>query len=144
MGADLQLPRDLAGLRQRGDTWSLRPVTSLKLEAPRSRPDDPSMTVDPYRRCNGIYVPPTPVVHRDDEYHNEFFQSLCLMQRDHFWYRGRHRFLLRGVHRFVSGPAPRRVVDLGGGCGGWVDYLARHAKFPQSELALADSSEACA
>lgn len=115
--------------------------SELEARGPAVAPDDPSMTVDPYRRCNGIYVPPTSVVHRDDEYHSEFFQSLCLMQRDHFWYRGRHRFLLRGVHRFVSGPAPRRVVDLGGGCGGWVDYLARHGKFPQSELALADSSE---
>ncbi len=63
------------------------------------------------------------------------------VQRDHFWYRGRHKFLLRGVHRFVFGPAPRRVIDLGGGCGGWVDYLDRHKAFPISELALADSSE---
>jgi len=30
------------------------------------------MTTDLYRRCDGIYVPPIPVVHRDDEYDSMF------------------------------------------------------------------------
>jgi SAM-dependent methyltransferase len=37
------------------------------------------------------------------------------------------------------GGAPR-VLDLGGGCGGWLRYWQRHAGIAASELALADSS----
>jgi SAM-dependent methyltransferase len=103
--------------------------------------DNASTSTDCYRPCDGIFVPPIAVAHRDDEYHSQFFEALSIMQRDHFWYRGRHRFLLQAVHRFVVGSAPRRVVDLGGGCGGWVDYLNRFRRFPISDLALADSSE---
>lgn len=99
------------------------------------------ITVDPYQPSNGIYVPPVAPAHRDDEYHSEFFEPLLLMQRNHFWYRGRHRFLLHAVRRFAAGRATRRVVDLGGGCGGWVAYLDRHKRFPIADLALADSSE---
>jgi SAM-dependent methyltransferase len=84
------------------------------------------------------------VVHRDDEYDSREFAMLRNMQSRHFWYRGRHRFLLHAVRRsFASRPnPPARVVDLGGGCGGWVDYLGRRADFPIAELALGDSSEA--
>jgi len=78
------------------------------------------------------------VVHRDDEYDSREFAMLRRMQDRHFWYRGRHRFLLHAARRFC--PLPARVVDLGGGCGGWVDYLSRRAGFPIEELALADSS----
>lgn len=80
------------------------------------------------------------VVHRDEEYDSREFAMLRRMQDRHFWYRGRHRFLLDAVRRHVETPA--RVVDLGGGCGGWIDYLARRADFPIEELALADSSQA--
>ena len=54
-------------------------------------------------------------------------ELLGRMQREHFWYRGRHRFLLDGVHRHVPQAAPPggwSVVDLGGGCGGWLAYRA--------------------
>lgn len=80
------------------------------------------------------------VVHRDEEYDSREFAMLRRMQGGHFWYRGRHRFLLHAVRRHA--PRPVRAVDLGGGCGGWVDYLARYAGFPIDELALADSSQA--
>ncbi|WP_165244869.1 class I SAM-dependent methyltransferase [Paludisphaera soli] len=80
------------------------------------------------------------VVHRDDEYDSREFVMLRRMQDRHFWYRGRHRFLLHAVRRQVRRAA--RVVDLGGGCGGWVDYLAKRAGSPIDELALADSSQA--
>ena len=79
------------------------------------------------------------VVHRDDEYDSREFAMLRRMQERHFWYRGRHRFLLDAVRRRIEAPA--RIVDLGGGCGGWVDYLAKRADFPIEELALADSSQ---
>ncbi|WP_165064796.1 class I SAM-dependent methyltransferase [Paludisphaera rhizosphaerae] len=79
------------------------------------------------------------VVHRDDEYDSREFAMLRRMQEHHFWYRGRHRFLLDAVRRHIETPA--RIVDLGGGCGGWVDYLAGRSGFPIEELALADSSQ---
>jgi SAM-dependent methyltransferase len=63
------------------------------------------------------------------------------MQANHFWYRGRHRFLLDAVQRHLDRATSRRVIDLGGGCGGWIAYLAERARFPVSELALADSSQ---
>ncbi|MBN8900772.1 MAG: hypothetical protein J0H57_07010, partial [Rhodospirillales bacterium] len=67
------------------------------------------------------------VVHRDEEYDSREFAMLRRMQGGHFWYRGRHRFLLHAVRRHA--PRPARAVDLGGGCGGWVDYLAKSAGF---------------
>ena len=37
------------------------------------------------------------VAHRDDEYDPAGFEILDRMQERHFWYRGRHRFLLRRI-----------------------------------------------
>jgi SAM-dependent methyltransferase len=82
----------------------------------------------------------TPVVHREAEYDSRGFEQLVRMQRGHFWYRGRHHFLAAGLRRHISPGKPLRAVDLGGGCGGWAAYLARHEPFAISELALADSS----
>lgn len=100
--------------------------------------------IDPYRLDEGIYVPPIPVTHREAEFSSEGFQQLRSMQANHFWYKGRHRFLLCAVHRHVpkvrAGFRPCRVLDLGGGCGGWLAHLLRHKKFAVSEAALADSS----
>ena len=66
------------------------------------------------------------------------------MQREHFWYRGRHRFLSHAVRQWALPRYPRdyrpRVIDLGGGCGGWIRYLADAAIWPGAELALSDSS----
>jgi len=36
-------------------------------------------------------------IHRSHEYNESGFQTLLTMQKDHFWYRGRHRFLLECV-----------------------------------------------
>jgi SAM-dependent methyltransferase len=86
------------------------------------------------------------VTHREEEYDSRGFQLLRRMQNSHFWYRGRHRFLLHAVERFVpdsdNATASRRVVDLGGGCGGWIDYFLRHKRFSVAEITLADSSDA--
>ena len=49
------------------------------------------------RGADGVLVPTTPVAHRDEEYDQAAFDILVKMQRRHFWYRGRHRFLLQGV-----------------------------------------------
>lgn len=84
------------------------------------------------------------VVHREHEYDSRGFDLLWRMQRDHFWYRGRHRFLLAAVRKHLARTMPRgaalSAVDLGGGCGGWVRYLCN--RFPKgfAELALADSA----
>jgi len=91
---------------------------------------------------DGIHRPTTPVQHRDEEYDEAGFETLWAMQEEHFWYRGRHRFLLAALDRFLSsGNPPWSAVDLGGGVGGWIRYLAdrRPARF--GPLALADSSE---
>src|ERR1035441_5474831 len=85
------------------------------------------------------------VIHSEEEYDSRSFGVLRQMQSAHFWYRGRHRFLLHAVNRALRhrdrDRAPVRVVDLGGGCGGWVEYLLARGRLPISEIALADSSE---
>lgn len=104
---------------------------------------EPAVAHDPYvPDSRGIFLPPIAVEHRDDEYPSEGFASLAAMQRDHFWYRGRHRFILHFTRRIASvagGRAGLAAIDLGGGCGGWVSYLERHAP-GRFRLALADSS----
>ena len=80
------------------------------------------------------------ISHRNDEYDENDFAILDDMQERHFWYRGRHRFLLSAVKRHLSGFSSPRVIDMGGGCGGWLAYLARRKTFPIGEMALADSS----
>ena len=88
---------------------------------------------------NVIHRPAKPVVHRNEEYDAENYSQLLRMQREHFWYRGRHRFLLRAVDAEVR-TRGGSAVDLGGGCGGWVAYLHEHRPALFGELALADSS----
>lgn len=90
---------------------------------------------------NGIRLPPFPVQHRDEEYEEGGFETLRDMQELHFWYRGRHRFLLAAVNRYLprSGQ-PFSAIDLGGGAGGWVRYLQKHRPEGFAPLALADSS----
>jgi SAM-dependent methyltransferase len=89
----------------------------------------------------GIYLPPKPIEHREDEYSEAGFKTLLQMQDRHFWYRGRHRFLLKAVDRFVMGEATERsAIDLGGGVGGWLRDLARERPRKFKRLALADSS----
>jgi len=97
-----------------------------------------------FQICDGIYRPAVPVVHREEEYDSRGFEMLRHMQERHFWYRGRHRFVLHAVHRYWgrlrSPEHPCHAVDVGGGCGGWVSYLHRRKRFRVDELALADSS----
>ena len=65
---------------------------------------------------DGIHDPATPVRHRDDEYPEDGFATLWAMQGRHFWYRGRHRFLLHALDRYrPRGSGPLAAVDLGGG-----------------------------
>ena len=98
-----------------------------------------------YRRDEeGIFVPQRDVRHRGDCYDEAYFEGLAGMQDRHFWYRGRHRFLLSAFDRHgPSGHPPGKklsAVDIGCGCGAWVRCLACHAGPAFKELALADSS----
>lgn len=93
-------------------------------------------------QTDGIHRPSTPVQHRDGEYDPAGFATLWAMQARHFWYRGRHRFLLAALDRWLTPDSgPRAAVDLGGGVGGWVRYLAGRRPEGFCPLALADSSE---
>ncbi len=101
---------------------------------------DPVYRADP----EGIFTAPIPVRHREDEYDEQSLSTLWDMQARHFWYRGRHRFVLAAVREQL---APRtaevsglNAIDLGGGCGGWIDYLHGCKCGLFDELALGDSS----
>jgi SAM-dependent methyltransferase len=100
--------------------------------------------VDGYLFDDGVYRPARGVQHREEEYSSRGLDLLLKMQRDHFWYRGRRRFLLWAVQqrlRALGAPTSTcRAVDLGGGCGGWIQHLLHHIPQRFAELALADSS----
>lgn len=88
-----------------------------------------------------IHLPKISVQHRSDKYDESGFKTLLVMQERHFWYRGRHRFLLAAVDRFLPKTVTGNdVIDLGGGVGGWVRYLAQHRPGALGQIALADSS----
>ena len=101
-------------------------------------------TGKPYILDRGIHRPAFSIRHREEEYSSDGFDGLLAMQERHFWYRGRHRFLWEAVKRTLArerlSAGGLRVVDLGGGCGGWVKYLSDRG-FESRELAVADSSE---
>jgi 2-polyprenyl-3-methyl-5-hydroxy-6-metoxy-1,4-benzoquinol methylase len=96
------------------------------------------------RQADGIFTPTAAVVHRDEEYDSRGFGLLRDIQLRHFWYEGRHRFLLEALKMhlpelFQTGNA-LTAIDLGGGCGGWIAFLRRHLPNRFTELALSDSS----
>jgi SAM-dependent methyltransferase len=92
-----------------------------------------------YQDGDGLYVPKKGVTHRNDEFVEDQFAHLFEMQSKHFWYLGRHRFLLESLRRHQSGKT-FSAIDLGGGCGGWVQYLTQKIPNHLTDLALADSS----
>lgn len=98
---------------------------------------------DTYVLDSGIYRPQTGVAHREEEYDSAGFDTLRTMQERHFWYRGRHRFLRHAfgttLRRENRQTGDLRMIDLGGGCGGWVKYLI-DGDIRGSEIALGDSS----
>src|SRR5215813_12337133 len=105
-----------------------------------SRPQD----LHHFEEHGGIWTCRGGILHRNNEYDVLGFDILMDMQRDHFWYSGRHRFLLRALEEQL--PRLRRpadelsAIDLGGGCGGWLHYLTTHHGPRFKEIALADSS----
>lgn len=92
----------------------------------------------------GIFVPRKRPEHRNDEYDEMGFEVLIKMQREHFWYRGRHKLLLnilkKEISRQYGNAQDLRAIDMGGGCGGWLEYIHTHNPGMFRELALGDSS----
>ncbi len=97
-----------------------------------------------FREEQGIFVPWCRSHHRDDEYDETAFDVLARMQREHFWYRGRHRLLLNVLRKEIpqrlGTTGALRAIDMGGGCGGWLEYLHAHDAGMFRQLALGDSS----
>ncbi len=89
---------------------------------------------------SGIHRPDTPVNHRDDEYSESGFKTLMNMQERHFWYAGRHSFILRCMREHL-GQSHRSMIDLGGGVGGWLRYILDRTPDSFGEIALGDSSD---
>ena len=91
-----------------------------------------------------IFLPRHRPHHRNDEYHETGFDVLIQMQREHFWYRGRHKLLLnvlkKEILRHYGKGEGLRAIDIGGGCGGWLEYIHTHNSGMFRELALGDSS----
>jgi len=88
-----------------------------------------------------IILPPFELNHREEEYEEDVFDTLCDMQHRHFWYRGRHKFLLSSLNQHLTiNSQPLSAIDLGGGVGGWLNYLNKHRQGDFFPLALADSS----
>lgn len=106
-----------------------------------------SLEDEPYftQSTNGVFLPKIAVTHRDDEYEETGFDTLRDMQLRHFWYYGRHRFLRYNLNQIIRRTqqqpiTPLSMIDLGGGCGGWIHYLSNNTKNSDWNLALADSS----
>jgi hypothetical protein len=97
-----------------------------------------------FKEEQGIFVPCRRPHHRDKEYDEMGFDVLLQMQRKHFWYRGRHKLLLNVLKKEISqyfGKANGlRAIGIGGGCGGWLEYLQAHGASIFQQLALGDSS----
>jgi len=99
---------------------------------------------DRFEELEGILVPRDgPVGHQTEDYDPRHFELLLRMQRKHFWYLGRHRFVRAAVDRSLRSaavaPSALAAIDMGGGCGGWVNFLCEQGPSFR-ELALADSS----
>ncbi len=94
---------------------------------------------------DGVLIPHRRPRHRDDDYDEIGFDVLLRMQREHFWYRGRHRLLCNVLKKEIKQHRKQALglsaIDLGGGCGGWLEYLHAEEKSMFQTLALGDSSK---
>ena len=96
-----------------------------------------------FHLADGIFLPAVPVRHDEQEYPSRGFALLRRMQQRHFWYRGRHRFVLHAVRRRLRRKQPcaaLRVVDMGCGCGAWIADCMSDLELRGAEWAAADSS----
>ena len=97
-----------------------------------------------FKKEQGIFVPRRRLYHRSEAYDEAEFDVLLRMQRRHFWYRGRHRLLLKVFRKEISrrfgSPGGLQAIDMGGGVGGWLEYLQARGAGMCGRLALGDSS----
>lgn len=109
---------------------------------PTTRAAMPKTEENYHLRPDGVYVPEQAISHRNEEYDETRFEVLLAMQQHHFWYRGRHRFILHATRNFLGSDAfsAHSGIDLGGGCGGWIRFLREQAPGLIPNLALGDSS----
>lgn len=92
---------------------------------------------------NLVAAPAVSVVHRDDEFNQFQLDIYAQIERRHFWFHGRRRFLEHAVRRQLARPSFERLpaaIDLGGGAGGWVNHLRSRMPRDFGEIALGDSS----
>lgn len=104
-----------------------------------------SLDSEPYcEAADGLFVAASGVRHRDDEYDSSGFELLRRMQHEHFWYLGRHRWLMHALRKYAPSlpqtGGRSQMIDLGGGCGGWLRYVQTNGGSKNIELALGDSS----
>jgi hypothetical protein len=93
------------------------------------------------RDDDGLLRPSVPIANRESEYNETAFEMLAEMQDRHFWYRGRHLFLLNGIDRHLKvNRGELTAIDLGGGLGEWIRDLVETRSKLFATLALADSS----
>lgn len=101
-----------------------------------------SYTADPSRPW--LYLPARAVKHAEEHYESLGHDVLLKMQQEHFWYRGRHRFLNKAVQKWAKplfpGDQSPEMIDLGGGCGGWVNDLYNQSHWNNPDISLGDSS----
>jgi SAM-dependent methyltransferase len=93
--------------------------------------------------ASGVYTRRDRPAEVASTYESAGCQTLAAMQERHFWYLGRHRFLLHSLRtmlRRYDKPGGGSAIDLGGGCGGWIHYLQRHAPGLLGEIALGDAA----
>jgi 2-polyprenyl-3-methyl-5-hydroxy-6-metoxy-1,4-benzoquinol methylase len=93
---------------------------------------------------SGIYIPAEPVRQTayDNIYDEAGLKHHLYNQAHHFWQRGRMRFILRAFKDQIRGRnlAALRVIDIGGGGGGWIRTLKQEFGLTFGELALSDAS----
>ena len=98
---------------------------------------------------DGIYYSDHWVKHNNVDFDEKGFETLFKMQKNHFWYVGRHKFLEAKLKKILGkyfnkspliGHKPLQAIDIGGGVGGWVDHISRSSLKNKVKVSLADSS----
>lgn len=91
----------------------------------------------------GLFKPNFEIEVRGEDYPAGGFEQLYQMQRKHFWFVGRHKFLLELLTRVckASGRVKLSILDAGCGAGGWINYLKETQKGLFERYAVGDSSE---
>jgi hypothetical protein len=74
------------------------------------------------RDAEGIYTASSFQSHRSDEYQETGFDTLLDMQAKHFWYVGRHRFILSAMKK--NSDLKKNICHRSRGWMWWVDKLS--------------------